>query len=97
MVAFQTSFPILLAEGALTENESLTVSRFSSQAQDMNRGLDYAAEMYKAGNMEKLEKEYDRNCLKARTLIHGKDGQESLYEAAKRIVDAKVSLGWWRY
>jgi hypothetical protein len=97
IIAFQTSFPILLSEGMLAEVESCTMSRFSCQVQDINRGLDYAAEMYSAGNTDKLEKEYDRNCLKAQTLTLSKGGQESLYEAAKKIVDAKISLGWWKY
>ena len=64
--------------------------------QDINRGLDNAAEMYEVES-DKLEKEYERNCLKAKTLFFGKDGQESLFEPAKRIVDAKIDLPWWKY
>ena len=97
VVAFETSFPILLAEGAVTEAESLVISRFSSQVQDINRGLDYAAEMYQAGNFEKLKKEHNRNHLKVKTLIYGKKSREDLYKPAKILVDSKISLGWWRY
>ena len=65
--------------------------------QDINRGLDYASEMYKLGNNEKLEKEHERNCLKAKALLFGEDGEESLFEPAKKIIDSKISVSWWRY
>lgn len=97
VVAFETSYPILLAEGAVTEIEVLTLGRFSSHVQDINRGLDYAAEMYQAKDSEKLNKEHTRNRLKVKTLISGKKGKESLYEPAKALVDSKIRLGWWRY
>ncbi|MCI0564004.1 MAG: hypothetical protein MN733_36475, partial [Nitrososphaera sp.] len=37
--AYEASFPFLLAEGALSEPESLTMGRFFCQVQDINRGL----------------------------------------------------------
>lgn len=114
IVAFNTSFPILLADGAVTEEEILCIGRFYSQVQDMNRGLDRAAEMETLGNDSNLsnstdlviesitkshsrQAEYNRNLLKAQTLIVGRNGQESLYAPAKKIVDKKISLRWWEY
>lgn len=95
VVAYETSFPILLAEGVVTEEEVKIVGRCFAQVQDINRGLENATELYKSGN-DKLNNEYERNCLKARTLL-GKDGKESLFDAAKTIVGAKIELPWWKY
>lgn len=97
VVAFETSFPILLAEGIVTEDELLVLGRFSGQVQDINRGLDSAAEMYKVGDEQRRKKEHNRNCLKVKTLVHDKNGKESLYKSAKKIVDSKISLWWWKY
>jgi hypothetical protein len=97
VVAYSASFPILLAEGAVTEDEVMKIGRCFGQIQDINRGLDYAAEMYKLGNNEKLEKEHERNCLKAKALLFDEDGDESLFEPAKKIVDSKILVSWWRY
>lgn len=90
VMTYQASFPVLLADGAVKENEVSVIGRFFSQVQDINRGLDNAAEMFKAGNDAKLKQEFDRNCLKAKGLIESKDGQESLYSQAKRVVDANI-------
>jgi hypothetical protein len=97
VVAYSTSFPILLAEGAVTEDEVMKIGRCFGQMQDINRGLDYASEMYKLGNNEKLEKEHERNCLKAKALLFGEDGEENLFEPAKKIVDSKILVPWWQY
>ncbi len=93
VTAFDTAFPILLAEATVTEAESQTLSRFSGHVHDINRGLDNAAEMYKASESGKLEEEFNRNLLKAKHLV---EGYGSIYHAAKGIVDAKISRrGWW--
>lgn len=96
-IAYNTSFPILLAEGVVNGDEIITIGRCFGQIQDINRGLDHAAEMYRAGNDNKLQKEHERNCLKAKTLLFGKDGEESLFESANKIVNAKTELSWWKY
>ena len=97
VAVFDTSFPIVLAEGLVTEDEVSTLSRFSSRVHEINRGLDNASEMYHAGKKEKLLEEFDRNSLKAEGLITSKDDTKSLYQAAIEIVDAKSSQTWWRY
>jgi len=45
----------------------------------------------------KLEGEYNRNKLKARNLLDQENGNPSLYEQAKEIVDQKIALKWWQY
>jgi len=95
VVAYSTSFPILLAEGAVTEDEVMKIGRCFDQMQDINRGLDYASEMNKLGNIENVEKEHNRNCLKANALLFGEDGKESLFEPAKKIIDSKIKASWF--
>ncbi len=90
VAAFNTSFPILLSEGELTEDESLSIGRCLDQIHDINRGLDYASEMHKLRNAAERDQEYSRNLLKARALL-GKDGKPSLYDAAMAIVDRKIA------
>jgi hypothetical protein len=92
--AFNTSFPILLSEGALTESESLTIGRCFDLIEDINRGLGYASEMDKLGlaGQNARDQQYNRNCLKARQLL-GDDDKPSLYAAAKAIVAAKIKHG----
>lgn len=97
VIAYRTSFPILLAEGAVSEEEVMTIGRCFDQIQDINRGLDYASEMNKLGNDEKLQKEHQRNCLKANALLFNENGKESLFEPAKKIVDSKIKVSWFRY
>ena len=94
VVAYNTSFPILLAEGAVNEDDVMKIGRCFDQIQDINRGLDYASEMNKLENIEKVTKEHTRNCLKANALLFGENGQESLFESAKRIVDSKITASW---
>ena len=95
--AYETSFPVLLTEGALSESESLTMGRFFSQVQDINRGLDNASTVLRSNDTAGLNQEFDRNLLKARSLIESGDGAPSLYTSAKTLVDGKVAKQWWTY
>lgn len=92
--AYEVSFSVLLGEGALSENEALNVGRFCAQAQDINRGLDNATAMVHSNDSEGLQREYQRNLLKAKTLI---EEEESLYALASRVVNEKLARPWWRY
>lgn len=94
--AFQVSFPIILADCAIDESEARALTRCFSQIQDINRGLDNAAEFYKEANTGKLHTEHNRNCLKARALIEGIEGKRALMTPAKEIIDRKVALPWWK-
>jgi hypothetical protein len=96
-ITYEATFPVLLAEGALTEAQSLTIGRFFCQVQDINRGLDNAAAMLSGNDVPGLEREYRRNLLKARRLVETTAEEESLYSHAMRVIDEKVAQRWWRY
>lgn len=95
--AYEASFPVLLAEGALSETESLTMGRFFCHVQDINRGLDNAAAMLQSNDTAGLNREYNRSLLKATRLVESREGEESLHAEAKRVVDAKIAKPWWSY
>lgn len=97
LMTHQTSFPILLADGAVSESEVKILGRFFSQVQDINRGLDNATEMNKSDKESKLSEEFNRNCLKARALVLPQDQEPSLYAQALAIIDRKADQPWWRY
>jgi hypothetical protein len=90
-MAYEASLPILLAEADVSEDEAMVLGRFYCQVQDINRGLDNAAAVIM--DTQRLEQEFQRNVLKCRDLI---EGEQSLYGAAREIVDRKVATPWWR-
>jgi hypothetical protein len=92
VVAVHTAFPILLAEGVLNEEEALAISRYTSLVEDINRGLDIAAQ-YVGENTRRLPAEYARITMKIDNLMVGKDGNQSVLDAAKAVVDGKI-LSW---
>ena len=94
VMAMQTAFPILLTEGSLNEQEALAVGRYSSQVEDINRGLDYAASQAMDGTTVGLASQYNRLVLKTRDLIEAADGGRSIFEAAQDVVDGRLLL--WR-
>ena len=97
LLSYQVSFPILLAEGTLDESEASEIGEFFDQVQDINRGLENATALYQSDKLDKLEKEHERNCLKAKRLVESTEENKSLYEKVKVIVDSKVTLPWWKY
>ena len=97
LIAYQTSYPVLLADGAVDENEVLALGNYFSQVQDINRGLDNSAEANMSGGSHKLKDEFDRNRLKAGKLIKDQNGEASLHKKAKEIVDKKIALRWYQY
>jgi len=88
--AYEKAFPILLIEGEMTESQLLSLTRFFSQAQDINRGLDYAAAMVHAGENGKLNIEYNRLVLKVTGLVGSEGGNGGLAKEALALVDAKL-------
>jgi len=89
-IAFEKSFPLLLVEGELSEQEVLSISRFFSQAQDINRGLDNATTLAQADAVEKLKQEYQRLLLKATALVTGPDGKGGLSLHAFALINGKL-------
>ena len=88
-MAYEASLPVLLADGDVSEEESMALGRFYCQVQEINRGLDNAAAVI--ADTQRLEQEFQRNVLKCRDLI---EGERSLYVEAKAVVDEKVATSW---
>lgn len=99
ITAYQTSYSILLRDGAVSEDEVLVLGTFFGLVQDINRGLDNTAAMHMSGTpMEnKIQSEYQRNRMKVEALIKEKDHKPSIYEQAKNTVDSKIALRFWKY
>lgn len=97
LMTYQISYPILLADGVVSESEVRILGRFFSQAQDINRGLDNATEMNQSDKPSKLEQEFNRNCLKAKGLVEAQGQEPSLFSQALAIVDLKINQSWWCY
>lgn len=96
VMTYQASFPVLLVDGAVEQSEVLAIGRFFGLAQEINRGLDSADQISKAGDSQRLMQEFNRNCLKARELIEPKDGATSLYTKVRGIIDSKITPRAWQ-
>ncbi|MGI0014419.1 MAG: hypothetical protein ACREBU_13395 [Nitrososphaera sp.] len=68
VLSYINCMPVLLSDGALTENEVRPLVEFYTEVETLNRGLDNAAAMRADGDNEMLREEYDRNRLKATRL-----------------------------
>ena len=64
-LSYSHSFPILLADGAPSEEEARAVTQFFSEVETLNRGLDQAND---ARNDDTRLQEFERNRLKAERL-----------------------------
>lgn len=94
---YQTSFPVLLAEGVLSEKGAFSLGDYFCQVQDINRGLDNATSMAHSNDAAGIRREYDRLLLKGRRLMEdGTEGQ-ALYAASLAVVDQQLSRPWWQY
>jgi len=94
---YEVAVPILLTENALSEDETIALARFYSQAEDINRGLDNAAAMLAQRDEEGLNREVGRLILKAKTMVGPVEKEEPLYKAAKAVVELKIGLHFWKY
>jgi hypothetical protein len=81
--AFETCYPQLLADGAISAAESTALITFFNEAETLNRGLDLAAD---TSDPDKRNLEYKRNCLKAKRLAP--DGP--LYKEAAAAIAAHI-------
>lgn len=96
-IAYRTSYPVLLTDGVVSEDEVLIIGRFFQQVEDINRGLDNAADAYKGHESIRQQQEDIRNRHKAKVLIRGESDTVSHYDQAERIVSAKINKRWWQY
>ncbi len=95
-LAFERALPVLLADGELAEEESLNLSRYLSQVQDMNRGLDNATAMHQASDSTKLDQEYRRNLAKATELVKGANDDGGLAQSAINVINGRLGSAWWK-
>jgi len=95
--AYQTSFPVLLAEGVLSEEGALSLGDYFCQVQDINRGLENATVMAHANDDAGIRREYERLLIKARRLMEGDSKGQALYDAGLAVVEQQLSRPWWRY
>ena len=96
--SYATAYPALLAEEDLSEDEINALVTFFGHVHEINRGLDYAAEMHKLNEDKKLLRERKRISLKAEKIVRpGEDGQESLFNKCLRIAteQAKMAPVWF--
>ena len=94
---YQTSFPILLAEGVLSEEGALSLGDYFCQVQNINRGLDNATAMAHANDDAGIRREYERLLIKARCLMEDGTKGQALYTAGLAVVEQQISRPWWRY
>lgn len=94
---YEVAVPILLTENALTEAETISLARFYSQAEDINRGLDNAAAMLAQRDEKGLGREVGRLLAKAVTMVGPIEEKEPLFSAAMSVIDSKIVLPWWKY
>jgi hypothetical protein len=94
---YQTSFPVLLAEGVLSEKGAHSLGDHYCQAQDINRGLDNATAMAHSNDAVGIRQEYDRLLRKGRRLME--DGPEgpAQYTAGFAVVDQQLLRPWCQY
>jgi hypothetical protein len=67
-MAFERSFPPLLADAAVSEHEMEALLAFYSEVQTLNRGLDLAQGARQRNDTAALTQEVQRNVVKARRL-----------------------------
>ena len=87
-VAFTTSFPVLLGDGAVSRAESLALTSFNSMIDQINRALDLATEH--RGDAERLRQEVDRIRLKCTHLLEAHGGYEAYVVRARGAVAKHV-------
>ena len=86
--AYETSFPVLLSDAAVKEEEVRELSKFYGMVEDLNRGLDNAAELHKGNQTGALKTEYKRNCTKAQNITEPQQGDSNLYSIAVSVIES---------
>jgi hypothetical protein len=90
-VAYSQSFPALLGDAAVDEQEVQSLMQFFSKVETLNRGLDLA-QMARENDDEHAQKaEFARNCLKATSLLPSRAaGAQNYYQPAWAVVNAHI-------
>ncbi len=95
--AYQTSFPILLAEGVLSEEGAHALGNYFCQVQDINRGLDNATARAHADDNTGLEREYSRLLLKGQRLLQDMPEGQAIFTTGLAVVEQQLARSWWKY
>ncbi|MCW5605102.1 MAG: hypothetical protein KIT18_11215 [Burkholderiales bacterium] len=85
--AFSVSFPILVSEAAMDASEFSSLVKYYSWAEDINRGLEYAADAAGQGETERLKREENRLQKKCERFF-----SEFLQPAAETLKKHGVSI-----
>ena len=85
--AFSASFPALLADAALNELEVKQLSKFYELVEQVNRGLDYAAEYVKNNNIVALSAEYNRLITKVNNLVKPHSNSNNMYTLTVAVIE----------
>lgn len=83
-LSYLHSFPALLADGALSNLEAGAVTRFYSEVETLNRGLDQAHAVRNEASL--LAEEFERNQIKANKLVPS----SSLYTNVRSVVVSRI-------
>jgi len=89
--AYETSLPVLLADAAVDEQAVRKLLQFYGQVEDLNRGLDNAAQLAMDNNTGPLKSEYKRNCSKAEQLLEPPVDSTNLYSNALQCIERQLS------
>jgi hypothetical protein len=100
---FERALPKLIGERILTLNEIGLLVEYVNRAEELNRGLDRAAEASMVVASIVLPIEFDRNKLKAGAILREKlrrHGDRSLYDGAWDVLlrlDEPIAERLWRW
>ncbi|HHX8365502.1 TPA: hypothetical protein ACVOZA_004646 [Vibrio alginolyticus] len=91
---YETSFSMLLTEGAVEKSEVIALENFYDLVQDINRGLDQVSAAYANNDDNTLNADSKRNFYKANELVLG---DKALINKVKPIVEHKLGLSLLSY
>lgn len=100
---FERALPKLIGEERLTMNEIALLVEYMSRVEELNRGLDRAADASMVVGSQVLLPEFKRNKLKAEAILHEKlkrNGNQSLYGGAWFTligIQESVAYRFWRW
>ncbi|WP_188150429.1 hypothetical protein [Teredinibacter waterburyi] len=94
---YDTSYEMLLTEGAILEEEVLVIETFYDLAKDINRGLDQIQGYRSDKDSKEFDAEFQRNLLKVKELIVGTSDAEALLNSAVSLVNKKCDLKLIQY
>ena len=89
-VAYENSFPALLADGRLTEAEVRAAIEFFVEVASLNRGLDLAQGARERNDTLALDQEYNRNRGKAANLVVGDNGKRTYFDNLNQILTKHI-------